>query len=44
MAARRWDERPFLAPVFERYAQPEQISRRFFERVTVLLKGDFGHI
>jgi hypothetical protein len=33
----RGPARPFLAPVFEMYAQPEQISRRFRERV-----GDFG--
>ena len=34
--------RPFLAPVFEKYAQPEQISRRFLERVAANLGGDFG--
>jgi hypothetical protein len=34
--------RPFLAPVFEKYAQPEQVSRRFLERVAALLGGDFG--
>lgn len=33
--------RPFLAPVFEKYAQPEQISRRFLERVATQLSGDF---
>lgn len=33
--------RPFLAPVFEKYAQPEQISRRFLERVAAQLRGDF---
>ncbi len=36
--------RPFLAPVFEKYAQPEQISRRFLERVAAQLGGDFGQI
>jgi hypothetical protein len=35
--------RPFLAPVFDKYAQPEQISRRFIERIAALLGGDFGH-
>jgi phage gpG-like protein len=34
--------RPFLAPVFEKYAQPEQISRRFLERVAAQLSRDFG--
>lgn len=34
--------RPFLAPVFDKYAQPEQVSRRFLERVAALLGGDFG--
>src|SRR5262249_40801069 len=36
--------RPFLAPVFEKYAQPEQISRRFLERVAAQLNGHFGSI
>jgi hypothetical protein len=36
--------RPFLAPVFEKYAQPDQISRRFLERVAAQLNGDFGHV
>lgn len=36
--------RPFLAPVFDKYAQPEQISRRFLERVAALLGGDFGRV
>jgi phage gpG-like protein len=36
--------RPFLAPVLEKYAQPEQISRRFLERVAAQLSGDFGRI
>jgi hypothetical protein len=36
--------RPFLAPVFEQYAQPDQISRRFLERIAAQqLRGDFGH-
>jgi hypothetical protein len=34
--------RPFLAPVFEKYARPEDVSRRFLERVAKLLGGDFG--
>lgn len=34
--------RPVLAPVFATYAQPEQISRRFLDRVAALLSGDFG--
>lgn len=36
--------RPFLAPVFDKYAQPEQISRRFLDRVASQLSGDLGHI
>jgi phage gpG-like protein len=36
--------RPFLAPVFEKCAQPDQISRRFLERVAAQLNGDFGSI
>lgn len=34
--------RPFLAPVFDKYAQPEQVSRRYLERIAALLGGDFG--
>jgi len=34
--------RPFLAPVFEKYAQPDQVSRRFLERVAAQLSRDFG--
>jgi len=34
--------RPFLAPVFEKYARPEDVSRRFLERVATNLGGDFG--
>lgn len=34
--------RPFLAPVFDKYAQPDQISLRFLERVAKQLSGDFG--
>lgn len=34
--------RPFLAPVFAKYAQRDDISRRFLERVALLLNGDFG--
>jgi len=36
--------RPFLAPVFEKCAQPDQIARRFLERVVAHLRGDFGRI
>jgi len=35
--------RPFLSPVFEKYAEPDGISRRFLERVAAQLGGDFGH-
>lgn len=34
--------RPFLAPVFEKYAQPDQISHRFLERVAAQLSGSLG--
>ncbi len=34
--------RPFLAPVFDKYAQPEQVSRRCLERVAAILAGDLG--
>ena len=34
--------RPSLAPVFEKYAQSEQTSRRFLDRVAAQLGGDFG--
>jgi hypothetical protein len=34
--------RPFLAPVFDKNAQPEQVSRRFLKRVATQLSGDFG--
>ena len=33
--------RPFLGPVFEKYAQPDQISGRFLERIATQLSGDF---
>lgn len=36
--------RPFLAPVFEKHAQPDQVSHRFLKRVAAQLSGDFGHI
>jgi phage gpG-like protein len=36
--------RPFLAPVFEKYAEPSQVSRRFLERVAKNLGGDFGTV
>ena len=35
--------RPFLGPVFEKYADPDQVSRRFLERVAKNLGGEFGH-
>lgn len=34
--------RPFLGPVFDQYAQPEDVSRRFLARVAKNLDGDFG--
>ncbi|HYM96991.1 MAG TPA: phage virion morphogenesis protein [Candidatus Sulfotelmatobacter sp.] len=35
--------RPFFGPVFEKYADPDQVSRRFLERVAKNLGGEFGH-
>lgn len=34
--------RPFLRPVFEKYAEAEDVSRRFLERVARNLGGEFG--
>jgi len=34
--------RPFLWPVFERFGQAEDVSRRFLDRVARSLGGDFG--
>lgn len=34
--------RPFLGPAFEKYGQPEDVSRRFLGRIAKLLGGDFG--
>jgi hypothetical protein len=34
--------RPFLGPVFEKYAQPAEVARRFVERVAAHLQHDFG--
>jgi hypothetical protein len=34
--------RPFMAPIFERYGQPPEVQRRFFQRVLAQLGGDFG--
>ncbi|HET9621812.1 MAG TPA: phage virion morphogenesis protein [Kofleriaceae bacterium] len=34
--------RPIFGPVFERYAQPAEVSRRFLARVAALLGRDFG--
>lgn len=36
--------RPFLAPVFDKDAQPEQVSRRVLERVAAQLGLDLGGI
>jgi hypothetical protein len=36
--------RPFLAPVFEKFAKPEDVSRRFLARVARNLGGDFGDV
>jgi hypothetical protein len=36
--------RPFLAPVFDKYAQPDQVPRRFVERVASQLGGHFGRV
>jgi len=36
--------RPFLAPVFEKYARPEDVSRSFLERVAKNLNGDLGDV
>jgi len=36
--------RPFLKPVFDRYGQPEDVSRRFLGRLARLLAGDFGTV
>lgn len=34
--------RPFFGPVFDRYAQPAEVARRFLDRVARLLGHDFG--
>lgn len=34
--------RPFLGPVFEKHAKPDEVARRFLGRITKLLGGDFG--
>jgi hypothetical protein len=34
--------RPFFAPVFEKYARPEDVSQRFVHGVAKNLGGDFG--
>jgi hypothetical protein len=34
--------RPFLAPVFEAFGKPADVSRRFLDRVAQNLGGDFG--
>ncbi len=42
VAVIRVPARPFLRPVFEKYGAPEEVARRFVERVAKLLGGDFG--
>ena len=42
VAVIRLPARPFLRPVFEKYGAPEEVARRFVERVAKLLGGDFG--
>lgn len=42
VAVIRIPARPFLRPVFETYGAPEEVARRFVERVAKLLGGDFG--
>jgi hypothetical protein len=42
VAVIRVPPRPFLRPVFEGYGQPENVAKRFMERVASLLGGDFG--
>lgn len=44
IAVIRVPARPFFAPVLEKYAQPDQVSRRFVERVAVDMSGDFGSL
>jgi hypothetical protein len=34
--------RPFLSPVFDTYAQPAEVAKRFLERVSAHLQRDFG--
>lgn len=36
--------RPFIRPVFEKYAKPNEIRDRFLKRVGELLGGDLGHL
>jgi hypothetical protein len=43
IAVIRVPARPFLAPVFEKYGtDPEQVSKRFLDRVARLLGGEYG--
>lgn len=42
IAVIRVPPRPFLRPVFEEYGAPEEVAKRFVERVAKLLGGDFG--
>lgn len=34
--------RPFIGPVVDRFARPEDVRRRFFERVGAAMGGDLG--
>lgn len=42
ISVRQIPPRPFLAPVFARYAQPAAVAKRFTERLASELRGDFG--
>lgn len=42
IAVTRVPARPFLQPVFDKYGNPDEVSRRFLERIAKLLGGDFG--
>lgn len=34
--------RPFIGPVLSKYAKPEDVKRRFYQRVAKAMGGDFG--
>lgn len=42
VAVIRIPPRPFLRPVFDAYGAPDVVAKRFVERVSKLLGGDFG--